>query len=304
MDEREYIRQVMSNATQQLSEDIEDAATTGRSHHTVMPSVTMVSELMTLLRRLLFPGYFDAEYIISEARFHHVGVDLERVFIIARKQIACALVFAGRHDDETRCVEARGIAIKFIDTLPAIRELLLTDVAAIMAGDPAVTDKGEVIFSYPSITVMLHYRVAHSLHQLGVPILPRIITEMAHSITGVDIHPAATIGRYFAIDHGTGIVVGATSIIGDHVMLYQGVTLGARNFEYDETGHPMDVPRHPIIEDRVVVYSNTSILGRITIGHDSIIGGNVWLTHDVPAHSRIIQGKPIQQQMFSDGAGI
>ena len=127
---------------------------------------------------------------------------------------------------------------------------------------------------------------------------------MAHSETGIDIHPAATIGEYFCIDHGTGVVIGATAIIGNHVMLYQGVTLGARNFTYDAEGRPIDLPRHPILEDHVTVYSNTSILGRVTIGHDTIIGGNVWLTQDVPPYSRILQQKAVQSPFFSDGAGI
>ena len=174
------------------------------------------------------------------------------------------------------------------DGAEAIRDILNSQVAA-LHNDPAVSDVGEVILCYPLVTVMLHYRVAHQLYLLGIPRIPRMLTEMAHSSTGIDIHPAATIGEYFAIDHGTGVVIGATSIIGNHCMLYQGVTLGAKNFSYDENGHPIDLPRHPILEDNVTVYSNTSILGRVTIGHDSIIGGNIWLTHDVPPGSKIVQ---------------
>ncbi len=304
MMDRKQIGVIIRDATLKLTESCDNERRLALSRHSTMPAVTMISELMVLLRRLLFPGYFDNGHVIEEARLHHVGVDLEQVFMIVRKQVASALVFAGFRDDEERCVEAKDIAVQFVNGLPAIRDLLLTDIEAVSLNDPAVTSLSEVIFGYPVSTVMLHYRVAHALHLLGVPILPRIITEMAHSTTGVDIHPAATIGEYFAIDHGTGIVIGATSIIGNHVMLYQGVTLGARNFEHDETGRPIDLPRHPIIEDRVVVYSNTSILGRITIGHDSVIGGNVWLTRDVPPHSRVIQGRPIEQPMYSDGAGI
>ena len=138
---------------------------------------------------------------------------------------------------------------------------------------------------------MIHYRMAHCLLKLGVPILPRIITELAHSLTGIDIHPGAQIGEYFSIDHGTGVVIGETAIIGNHVQLYQGVTLGAKSFKFDENGNPINIPRHPIIEDNVVIYSNTSVLGRITIGHDSIIGGNVWLTLDLPPHSKFFQNR-------------
>ena len=176
--------------------------------------------------------------------------------------------------------------------LPAISRLVNTDVDAVLYNDPAVTDRGEVILSYPLTFAMVHYRAAHVLYHLGIPRIPRMLTELAHSRTGIDIHPAATIGDYFCIDHGTGVVIGETTIIGSHVVLYQGVTLGAKNFEYDEQGRPIDIPRHPILEDRVTVYSNTSILGRVTIGHDTVIGGNVWLTQDVPANSIVLQSTP------------
>ena len=176
--------------------------------------------------------------------------------------------------------------------LPAISRLVNTDVDAVLHNDPAVTDRGEVILSYPLTFAMVHYRAAHVLYHLGIPRIPRMLTELAHSRTRIDIHPAATIGDYFCIDHGTGVVIGETTIIGSHVVLYQGVTLGAKNFEYDEQGRPIDIPRHPILEDRVTVYSNTSILGRVTIGHDTVIGGNVWLTQDVPANSIVLQSTP------------
>jgi len=192
----------------------------------------------------------------------------------------------------------------FWQEVPHIKYLVNTDVDAMLHNDPAVTDRGEVVLSYPLTQVMIHFRTAHVLYQLGVPRLPRMLTELAHSRTGIDIHPAATIGEYFCIDHGTGVVIGATTIIGKHVMLYQGVTLGARNFQYDDEGHPLDLPRHPILEDNVTVYSNTSILGRVTIGHDTIIGGNVWLTQDVPPFSRIVQQKAVQSPSFSCGEGI
>ena len=149
---------------------------------------------------------------------------------------------------------------------------------------------------------MVHYRVAHELDALGVGVIPRMLTEYAHSATGIDIHPQARIGHHFAIDHGTGVVIGQTAVIGNHVTLYQGVTVGAKNFKYDESGKPRNIPRHPLIEDNVTVYSNASLLGRITIGEGSVIGGNVWLTHSVPPHSRILQGR--SQEEFLDGAGI
>lgn len=178
-----------------------------------------------------------------------------------------------------------------------------TDVRAILEGDPAAKSYGEVIFCYPAVRALLNHRVAHELLLLGVPILPRIISEMAHSETGIDIHPGAKIGESFSIDHGTGVVIGETCIIGDRVRLYQGVTLGAKRFVLDEKGSPMDVPRHPILEDNVVVYANTSILGRVTIGKDSVIGGNVWLTVSVPPGSHVLQQKALSNT-FSDGLGI
>lgn len=194
------------------------------------------------------------------------------------------------------------VARGFAGGIARIRALIESDAEAVRRNDPAARDIREVVFCYPSVTALLHYRAAHLLHTMGVGLLPRMITERAHSLTGIDIHPGAVIGGHFAIDHGTGVVIGETCIIGQRVTLYQGVTLGARNFRYDADGIPMNVPRHPVIEDDVTVYSNASILGRITIGRASVIGGNVWLTHSVPPGSRILQGKI--QESFSDGAGI
>ena len=193
--------------------------------------------------------------------------------------------------------------MKLIDHLPEVKRLLYTDVEAMFQNDPAARNYGEVSYCYPVVSTMTHYRLAHVLHQMQVPVIPRIITEQAHSRTGIDIHPGATIGEYFAIDHGTGVVIGETTIIGNHVTLYQGVTLGAKSFKYDADGNMLNVPRHPIIEDNVTIYSNASILGRITIGHDSVIGGNIWLTHDVPPHSRILQSKAVDVS-FQGGLGI
>jgi Serine acetyltransferase len=204
---------------------------------------------------------------------------------------------------ELEAVTDEATASAFMEKLPRIRELLGTDVEAIAHNDPAVKSTQEIVYCYPAVTAMLYYRTAHELHLLGVPVIPRMLTEYAHSHTGIDIHPGAVIGDHFAIDHGTGIVIGETSIIGSHVTLYQGVTLGARNFTYDKDGKPLNLPRHPILEDGVTVYSNSSILGRVTIGKDSVIGGNVWLTRSVPEKSRILQGKT-QDFAFSDGAGI
>lgn len=179
---------------------------------------------------------------------------------------------------------------EFINHLPAIANSLQTDVVAAYNGDPAAQSYDEIIYCYPVIKALTNYRIAHDLLQMNVPIIPRMLTEMAHSETGIDIHPGAQIGDYFTIDHGTGVVIGETCIIGNNVKLYQGVTLGAKSFPLDDDGNPIKgIPRHPILEDGVIVYANSTILGRITIGKGATIGGNVWVTHDVAPGERIVQ---------------
>lgn len=248
-----------------------------------LPNVARLREAMCIIKSLIFPEFFDEEAAEAcpEMRRYFIGVNMERLCCLLTEQI-------GRVRSES---EAKTSALNFIDSLPELRRVLLTDVEAVYLNDPSVDNRGEVIFSYPVVTAMVHYRTAHSLLKMGVPVIPRIITELAHSATGIDIHPGATIGEYFAIDHGTGVVIGQTCIIGDHVTLYQGVTLGSRNFTLDEEGHPTNLPRHPIIEDNVTIYSNASVLGRITIGEGAIIGGNVWVTNDVPAGGRVVQSR-------------
>ena len=218
----------------------------------IVPTIEQLKQLVAHLRSVVFPDYYPA----------------------------------------VEAPQALALPQEFWTQLPEIARLIQTDIDAVLHNDPAVTDRGEVILCYPLAQVMLHYRAAHALYLLGVPRIPRMLTELAHSRTGIDIHPAAQIGEYFCIDHGTGVVIGETTIIGSHVVLYQGVTLGAKNFEYDEQGRPIDLPRHPIIEDHVTVYSNTSILGRVRIGHDTTIGGNIWLTQDIPANSIVLQSTP------------
>jgi serine O-acetyltransferase len=190
-----------------------------------------------------------------------------------------------------------------MESLPDIAAVLDKDITAAYDGDPAARSREEVMLAYPAFETITIFRLAHRLFELGMPLLPRMMTEYAHSRTGIDIHPGATIGEYFAIDHGTGVVIGETAIIGSHVTLYQGVTLGAKSFRYDENGNMLNIPRHPIIEDYVTVYSNASILGRITIGHHSVIGGNIWVTNNVPPHSRIQQSKAVDMS-FQGGLGI
>lgn len=263
-------------------------------HPNASPSIDKLKEIMHLLRTIIFPGFFGPE---QEARpqsiLYYMGVYLEQLYELLQEQIYHGLCF-----ETEECAggkeTASEIAVAFINEIPHIKHLLSTDVKAILDGDPAAKSVSEIIFCYPSVQALLHHRVAHVLLHLGVPVIPRIISEMAHSTTGIDIHPGATIGEYFGIDHGTGVVIGQTAIIGNHVRLYQGVTLGAKNFVLDGNGLPMDVPRHPILEDYVTVYSNASILGRITIGRGSVIGGNIWLTYSVPPNSKVLQTKAIE----------
>ncbi|MBW2263326.1 MAG: serine acetyltransferase, partial [Deltaproteobacteria bacterium] len=184
------------------------------------------------------------------------------------------------------------------------RSLLATDVRAAFEGDPAATSKDEAIFCYPGLVAITNYRLAHALFDLEVPLIPRMITEQAHSSTGIDIHPGASIGKSFFIDHGTGVVVGETCRIGRRVRIYQGVTLGAKSLPLDEDGNPVKgVDRHPIVEDDVIIYSGATILGKVVIGRGSVIGGNVWVTRDVAPGSRITQAQA-RQDLFKEGAGI
>ncbi|MDE6485568.1 MAG: serine O-acetyltransferase [Duncaniella sp.] len=255
------------------------------------PSVKGLEEAMSLIKAIVFPDFFDSRRNNREIRSCYIGVNLEKLYSVLSQEIKRALRFDNTlEEDEVYC-EACRLTLKFIDELPEIKRLLFTDVEAMYNNDPAVDNYAEVILCYPVVQSMVNYRTAHALLKLGVPVIPRVISELAHSATGIDINPGAEIGEYFAIDHGTGVVIGETSIIGNHVTIYQGVTLGAKNFTLDSNGHPVNIPRHPIIEDNVTIYANATILGRITVGRDSVIGGNIWLTQSVPAGSRVLQSR-------------
>lgn len=269
-----------------------------------LPSLPELAEAMELCRSILFPGFYGKSNVNNQNLIYHIGVSLERLFCILCEQIQAGLCFATGWGEaeaygqtyasaqDSRKQKASELARAFVQKLPAMRQTLATDVEAAYLGDPAAESYGEIISCYPIIKAITNYRIAHELLVLGVPLIPRIITEMAHSETGIDIHPAATIGHHFTIDHGTGVVIGATCIIGNHVKLYQGVTLGAKSFPVDAEGNPIKgIPRHPILEDNVIVYSNSTILGRIRIGHDAIIGGNIWVTEDVEPGTKILQNK-------------
>ena len=260
-----------------------------------MPSTEVLKEIVQLARSILFPGYFGNSAVNSLTIMNHIGVNIDRLQILLAQQIKAGICFSKTSDpdegNETEMVAVKK-ATDFILLLPVIREKLHTDVIAAYNGDPAAKSFGEVIFCYPSIRAISNYRIANALLKLDVPLIPRIITEMAHSETGIDIHPGATIGEYFTIDHGTGVVIGETAIIGNNVKMYQGVTLGARSFPSDEYGNPIKgIDRHPCIGNNVIIYSNTTILGRITVGDGAVIGGNMWIDADVPVGAKLAQNK-------------
>ena len=285
---------------QTVTELSEDSSLKGLFHEhqdgDPLPSGKVLHEIIELCRAILFPGFYGKSTVNHHTITYHIGVNIERLYNLLTEQIHAGLCFDAKETGDCACDTKREKAIdlagQFISRLPALREVLATDVEAAYNGDPAAESYGEIISCYPIIKALSNYRIAHELLLLGVPLIPRIITEMAHSETGIDIHPAARIGHHFTIDHGTGVVIGSTCIIGNHVKLYQGVTLGAKSFPLDDDGHPIKgIPRHPILEDDVIVYSNATILGRITVGRGATVGGNIWVTEDVPAGARLVQKK-------------
>ena len=254
-----------------------------------MPSEKILAEIIDIVRDIIFPYHYGDTPVYADTLKYYIGVRVDRLSRLIHEQIQIGLEYEC-NKCKNSAEEADRITERFIDTLPRLREILGTDVIAAYNGDPAAKNHGEIISCYPVIKALTNYRVAHELLLLGVPLIPRMLTEMAHSETGIDIHPGAQIGDYFTIDHGTGVVIGETCIIGKNVKLYQGVTLGARSFPLDESGNPIKgIPRHPILEDDVIVYSNATILGRITIGKGAVVGGNIWVTQDVPAGASITQ---------------
>ena len=261
-----------------------------------LPSPRVLIQIIDLLRSILFPGYYGNSTVNSRTIKYHIGTNVEHLFDLLSDQILAGVCFGKgnicHQTIEEKRKHAAQLTAQFISTLPTMRETLSTDVEAAYKGDPAAKSIGEVIFCYPAIKAISNYRIAHELMQLNIPLIPRIISEMAHSETGIDIHPGAKIGHHFTIDHGTGVVIGETCIIGNHVKLYQGVTLGAKSFPMDEKGQPIKgILRHPVLEDHVIVYSNATILGRITIGKGAVVGGNIWVTENIAPGERIVQAK-------------
>ncbi len=280
---------------------------TYRGHH--LPSRDEIVHMVDLLRSVIFPGYFGSRDITEESLSFHLGATLDRVALIMAEEVKRGLCFACLKEPADRVPvecdrQANQITAAFLERLPELRRMLALDAVAAYEGDPAAPSASEAIFCYPGVAALTSHRIAHELYRLRVPLIPRIISEHAHSTTGIDIHPGATIGEKVFIDHGTGVVIGETCIIGDRVRIYQGVTLGAKSFPLDEHGNPIKgIDRHPIIEDDVTIYSGATILGRVTVGRGSVIGGNVWLTRSVPAGSRISQMRPVTDA-FENGSGI
>ena len=264
-----------------------------------LPSGEVLEEIIDLCRAILFPGYYGNARISTQTIRFHTGGNIEKLHELLSRQIYAGLCLADTSC--TSCAEelifsqAEKLSEAFISTLPEMRCLLATDAEAAYNGDPAAQNINEVIFCYPGFRAIGNYRIAHQLYKLGVPFIPRMITEMAHSETGIDIHPGAQIGHYFSIDHGTGTVIGETSVIGNNVRIFQGVSLAGEKLPPDENGNAIrGVPRHPILEDNVTVYSNATLLGKIRVGKGATICGNVWITGDVPPGAVITQNKVTQ----------
>lgn len=261
-----------------------------------LPSGKVLKEIIDLCRAILFPGYYGNARISKQTIRFHTGVNIEKLHALLSRQLYAGLCLADTNcttcPEEKILARAENLSEAFIAVLPEIRSLLATDAEAAFNGDPAAQNINEVIFCYPGFRAICNYRIAHQLYKLNVPFIPRMITEMAHSETGIDIHPGAQIGNYFSIDHGTGTVIGETSIIGNRVRIFQGVSLAGEKLPPDENGNAIrGVSRHPVLEDDVTIYSNATLLGRIHIGRGATICGNVWITEDVPAGNIITQNK-------------
>lgn len=281
-------------------EKLSDEASYKQLFHTyrdeeTLPSGEVLEEIVDLCRAILFPGFYGKARVSKQTMRFHTGVNVQTLHSLLCRQIFAGLCF------DSSCVNcaieeirarAEVYSTGFISALPEMRQLLATDAEATFNSDPAAQDIEEVIFCYPGFRAIVNHRIAHQLHLLGVPFIPRMIAEMAHSETGIDIHPGAKIGHHFSIDHGTGTVIGETSVIGNHVRIFQGVSLAGEKLPPDENGNTIrGVSRHPILEDYVTIYSNATLLGHIRVGKGATICGNVWIIEDVPPGTVISQKK-------------
>lgn len=291
-------RQRHNDALREAVERLSDEGSYAQLFHAYceeeeLPSGKVLQSLVELCRAILFPGYYGQARIIGQTIRFHTGVAIEQLFEELSKQIYAGLCLANTSQttsSQAAKATAERIAEEFISSLPELRSLLATDAEAMFDSDPAAQNPGEVIFCYPGFRAICNYRIAHVLYRLEVPFIPRMITEMAHSETGIDIHPGATIGHHFSIDHGTGIVIGETSVIGDYVRIFQGVSLAGAKLPPDEKGNTIrGIARHPILGNHVTVYSNATLIGKIYIGDGATICGNVWVAEDVPAGATVSQ---------------
>ena len=291
-------RQRHNDALREAVERLSDEGSYAQLFHAYceeeeLPSGKVLQSLVELCRAILFPGYYGQARITGQTIRFHTGVSIEQLFEELSKQIYAGLCLANTSQttsSQAAKVTAERIAEEFISSLPELRSLLATDAEAMFDSDPAAQNPGEVIFCYPGFRAICNYRIAHVLYRLEVPFIPRMITEMAHSETGIDIHPGATIGHHFSIDHGTGIVIGETSVIGDYVRIFQGVSLAGAKLPPDEKGNTIrGIARHPILGNHVTVYSNATLIGKIYIGDGATICGNVWVAEDVPAGAAVSQ---------------
>jgi serine O-acetyltransferase len=282
------IEQQIEGVVDTILEDYRHGRDIDQMEHNRQPDKDTIIDIINKLRRIVYPGYFrDKNYQIYNAK-HNLSMLIEDVMFNLNQQIALVLRSEGEQDAQNR---AQQISVEFFKQIPTVRAYVQTDLQAALDGDPAAYSKAEIIFSYPGLFAITVYRLAHVLYTLGVPMIPRIMTEHAHSITGIDLHPGATVGKYFFIDHGTGIVIGETTIIGENVKVYQGVTLGGLSTRGGQS--LKGTKRHPTIEDNVTIYANAAILGGNTvIGHDCVIGASAFITSSVPACTTVSMKNP------------
>ena len=295
-------KQELPSLTEQIVRSYQEIGTINHLGHCPLPSYDVIISAIEDLKEILYPGYRRREGLHQGNIKYHVGHLVDQLHDKLTTQIARSLQHEARVQQNTDCGEeeddfeslAQAITMEFLHALPEIRRVLAMDVQAAYDGDPACKNLDEVIFCYPGLEAVTIYRLANLLHKAKVPFIPRMMSEWAHQQTGIDIHPGATIGNYFFIDHGTGVVIGATTEIGEHVKLYQGVTLGALSFATDNRGELVrNMKRHPTIGDRVVIYASATVLGgKTVIGDDSVIGSSVWLTRSVKPGTTVILEKP------------
>lgn len=307
-------KELLPDLTEQIVDTYTEVGTINHLGHLPLPRYEAVVSALDDLKEILYPGYRRREGLHIGNVTYHVGDLIDGLHDKLTTQIARALRHedlvvksAGDAEGNQEDYEARGqdLAIQFLQRIPQLRHVLATDVQAAFDGDPACKSRDEVIFCYPGLDAVTVYRLAHELYDMQVPFIPRMLAEWAHKETGIDIHPGATIGNHFFIDHGTGVVIGETCHIGNHVKIYQGVTLGALSFPTDADGNLIrNMKRHPTIEDHVVIYASATILGgKTVIGHDSVIGSSVWLTRSVEPHTTVTLESP-KLRMRAEGPEV